>query len=415
MNQQSPIPYKTFARRETHPARIGALARLYGVNAPYASKCSMLEIGCGDGGNLIPIAAANPLSSFVGIDLSQELIERGKLDIASLGLQNIELVASDISSFPVEAGAFDYIVCHGVFSWVAFEVQEAILAVIQKALCPQGIALVSYNTFPGWEKRKVIRELLLEGSQNAANASDQARYDAAMSHLRALAESGDPQVEHAEYVREAYARLRLSEPSYIIQEYLGAHNTPLFFKDFARRVEGRGLQYLSECRVVMMSPNGLPESVQVRLESLQGDTVAYEQELDIARNRTFRETLLCRSDIHLQRGLRAATFKELHIVALYAPTQRGNTPISHTSLFREIASGREIQTPPGECSDVLALVASFKSQGAQITDIFDRSRGFLELSERELINIVVTLWRSGFVELLSECVCGTEIKMTLLE
>ncbi len=366
----------------------------------------MLEIGCGDGGNIIPIAAANPGSRFMGIDLSGELIERGTRDIAALGLHNIELVACDVGNFSVSSQSFDYIVCHGVFSWVAPETQDAILGVIQRGLRPQGVALVSYNTFPGWEKRKIIREILRVGAQGSIDDSDQGRYEAAMNHLRVVAESNAAEYDNPQYIREAYARLCQSEPSYILEEYLGVHNTPLLFRDFARLVETKRLQYLSECKVVMMSPDGLSESIQITLQGLQHDRIAYEQELDIARNRSFRETLVCRSDIALERGLRSSAFKDLYLIALYTPVVRGGTPVAHTGVFREIATGRELQTPAGECSDVLALVASFKAQGARVADIFDRSRGLIEYSERDMISILVTLWRSGFIELLSEPVCG---------
>ena len=120
----SPFVYRTFARRETHPARIGALAQLYGLASPPPSKCTMLELGCGDGGNLIPLAEAYPESSFVGIDLSKDAIDKGQAEARELGLSNITLMCGDLASKQIEPDAYDFVACHGVYSWVAPDIQQ---------------------------------------------------------------------------------------------------------------------------------------------------------------------------------------------------------------------------------------------------------------------------------------------------
>jgi hypothetical protein len=125
------------------------------------------------------------------------------------------------------------------------------------------------------------------------------------------------------------------------------------------------------------------------------------------RNRTFRETLLCEAGASLQRGLSVEAFKSLTLVAQYVPVA-DDTLGATSPRFQERTSGREVQTPVGECSDVLSWLGTFGPRGATFADLFDRTRGELSLSERDLLVAVVTLWRSGFIDLLTEPLIARE-------
>lgn len=75
----------------------------------------------------MPFAIRHPNSQLVGIDLSEYQINIGQQMMEQVGVKNVaELVAADISqvSFNIK---FDYIICHGVFSWVPEAVRHAIL------------------------------------------------------------------------------------------------------------------------------------------------------------------------------------------------------------------------------------------------------------------------------------------------
>ena len=386
--------YKTFARRETHPARMGALARLHGLAAPSPECCSMLELGCGDGGNLIPLAEAYPRSTFVGIDISQDAIQKGRAEIEKLGLHNLTLVCGDVSNASIDEGAYDYVVCHGVYSWVSAEVQRAILKTGRLALKPSGVFLVTYNTLPGWRQRGVIRDILGVGAGSRADHPLE-RCALGLDFLKLVSkEKSAITTSFGKYITEALERLESSDPSYIHEEFLGQHNEPLLFTDFVARAKHDGLQFLTEARVVMMSSDDLSPSVQEYLETLGADYVAREQVLDVFRNRTFRETLLCRGETKIDRGLSVDVFKSLQLSSLYAAIDSSDLARG----FRERTSGREVVTPPGDCTNLLAVIDSCGGRGACFADIFDRSRISMELAERDLLIAAVTLWRSGFIE-----------------
>lgn len=400
----SPFMYKTFARRETHPARLGALARLYGLTAPPPSTCKMLELGCGDGGNLIPLAEAYPESSFVGVDLSEEAIEKGQVEARELGVHNLTLLCGDLAGMPIEPGAFDFVVCHGVYSWVAPDVQRAILRVGRAALKPSGVFLVTYNTLPGWRQRGVIRDIIRVGAGTRASHPLE-RCALGLELLKLASREKSALTESfGRYLSESVERLSHSDLSYVHEEFLGEYNEPVLFSDFIARADQDRLQFLSEARVVMMSSDDLSAEIQEYLESLSSDYIAREQVLDIIRNRTLRETLLCQSEAIINRGLLVESFKTLQLTALYLAID----PQDVSRGFRERVSGREVKTPAGDCTSLLGVISTFGSKGATFADIFDRSRGSVDLSERDLLIATVTLWRSGFIEATTVPLSGTE-------
>ena len=169
------FPYLSLAFPQSHPDRLATIGRLLGLSPPAVDECRVLEIGCASGGNLIPMATASPRSRFVGIDLSAVQVRQGAADIAGLGLGNIELVQADLREFAADQGVFDYIIAHGVYSWVPSDVQHKLLDVCARQLSPNGIAYVSYNTLPGWNMRGIIRDAMRYHTRQFPDARSRVR------------------------------------------------------------------------------------------------------------------------------------------------------------------------------------------------------------------------------------------------
>lgn len=406
----SSYPYKTFARKETHPARMGAIAKLYGIEARSADACSVFEIGCGNGGNIIPLALQFPNSSFVGIDVAADLIEQGRSEIDSLQLANIELIHGDIREYKPAVGRFDYIVCHGVYSWVSPETKRAILDRAVTGLSPQGVFFISYNTLPGWRQRGALRDILRVGASFVENEDEVARLENAMAFLALIVEQSS---SITPYVREAAERLRTSDPSYIVQEFLGEYNTAEMFTDFMGDATAAGLQFVSESRVVMMSSEDLSPQINEVLTALDESVVAKEQVIDIVRNRMFRETLLCHQSVPLDRGLQGAAFKDLTFVASYLPAANRVESESSQVQLVERYTGREVSAPAGECAAMLALMAEFGPRGASFGVISGQAEIRLEMDSHESLRVIYTLWKTGFIEALTAPVCGTQERIVV--
>jgi 2-polyprenyl-3-methyl-5-hydroxy-6-metoxy-1,4-benzoquinol methylase len=144
------LPYTSDPFPNTHPSLLGAIARLFALDTAPVNEARVLELGCASGGNIIPLAARHPQASFVGVDLSKAQIEAGQARLARLNLSNIALRCQSFAEIEKGGAGFDYIICHGVYSWVPAPLREAILRICRENLSPRGVALVSYNVLPGW-------------------------------------------------------------------------------------------------------------------------------------------------------------------------------------------------------------------------------------------------------------------------
>src|SRR5437763_5023612 len=134
------VPYTSLPFAQTHPDRLAALATLFSLDPPPLERCRVLELGCASGGNLIPMALTLPDAEFVGIDLSPVQIGEGQAVVAALGLANVRLSATSITDFDHGSGPYDYIIAHGVYSWVADAVQARMLEICERQLATKGIA-----------------------------------------------------------------------------------------------------------------------------------------------------------------------------------------------------------------------------------------------------------------------------------
>src|SRR5208282_3828660 len=182
---QIPYPARPFA--ETHPDRLAAIGMLFGMQVPPIDHCRVLELGCARGGNLIPMAEQLPGSQFIGIDLSPVQIAEARGLAEDAGLKNAQFHCMDILDFGAAFGEFDYIICHGVFSWVSRQVQDKILEICASRLMPQGVAYVSYNTYPAWHTRGMIRDMMCYHVSHVTDS--QARIREARSLLEFLVQS----------------------------------------------------------------------------------------------------------------------------------------------------------------------------------------------------------------------------------
>jgi len=152
-------PNSPFA--QTHPDRLATLAILFGMDPAPLPRCRVLEVGCGNGENLIPMACEYPAGEFLGIDAAETAVRAGNQEIATLGLTNIRLLHRDIMDTGPGLGTFDYVIAHGFYSWVPEPVRDKLFAIVQASLAPQGVAFVSYNALPGGRLRQMFREMML--------------------------------------------------------------------------------------------------------------------------------------------------------------------------------------------------------------------------------------------------------------
>lgn len=302
VNPYDEVPYESVAYPQTHPDRLATVATLFGLNPPSVERCRVLELGCASGGNLLPMAQSLPGSRFVGIDLSREQIAAGQRALDTLGYRNVELRAMSIIDIDAALGEFDYIVCHGVFSWVPREVQEKILALCARQLSPQGVAYISYNTYPGWHMRAMTREMMrfhAAGFETAEKRVEQSR--ALLDFLAGAVTRKDG--PYGLLLKQELDLLRKTGDAYLLHEHLEEVNEPLYFHQFARRAGEHGLRYLGESEVSAMAAHSFPAEVQETLRQLSPGIIEAEQYLDFLRHRMFRQTLLVHGGVKIQHAV----------------------------------------------------------------------------------------------------------------
>lgn len=289
------LPYESVPITDTHPEGLRAIARLFGVVAKPARACRVLELGCAGGGNLIPQAFYLPGSEFVGVELAKGHVDEAAALIDELRLSNVRVLHRSVTDDLSDLGEFDYIIAHGLYSWVPHPVQERILAICGRQLAADGVAYVSYNTLPGWHARALLRDMLLAHCAADAKASVRLVQAHALFDLLAPALKLQTSAE-AQGLLAEIEYLRRAPPSYVYHEYLEETNEPLWFTEFMRRAQAAGLDYLADAALSTMLPATLGEETAQALSGL-GDRLRVEQLMDYARLRKFRRTLLVRQGV----------------------------------------------------------------------------------------------------------------------
>ena len=291
------VPYPSAPYRGTHPSSIAALAHIFGMQAPDPTNCRVLELGCASGGNLLPMAQDLPGSHFVGIDLSARQVAAGQEQVTQLGLKNLELRHQSILDFAAGPGSFDYVLCHGVFSWVPRIVQDQILSIAARCLSPAGVIYVSYNTYPGWYLRGIVRDML---RYHAASFPDpQARISQSRELLKFLVKTAHGRTAaYTQVLRDEAEIIDGTSDAYLYHEHLEDVNQPFYFHEFVDRLSAAGLQYLAETDLPGMLSENLAPEISAMFEKTP--MLRQEQYMDFLTNRMFRCTLACRAGVQLR-------------------------------------------------------------------------------------------------------------------
>lgn len=290
-------PYRAFRFPETHPARLAALASLHGMDPPDPARARVLEFGCASGSNLAEMARTLPAADFHGIDLSAAQIRQGRHQVAAAGLGNIRLDVADILDVDFGDARYDYIVAHGVFSWVPDAVRERLFALIRRHLAPNGVAYVSYNTLPGWSVNEAVAEMMrleADGIADAEGRLQAAR--ASLSTFHALFDGA--RGPHAELVRHELGRIGGKDAVVFLHDELEATSDPCYLLQFVEWAAEHGLRHFTDASLPTLWPNALPKETRRALMRRGLSWLKAQQYLDYLEWRHFRRSLLC----HVQAG-----------------------------------------------------------------------------------------------------------------
>lgn len=399
------LQYQSHPFPQTHPDRLATVAWLLGVATTPIERCRVLEIGCAVGGNLIPMALDLPESEFIGIDLSEAQVKQGAAEVAGLGLSNIRLLQRDLAEGADDLGSFDYIIAHGVYSWVPNQAQENLLEICAGRLTAEGVAYVSYNTLPGWRMRGVVREAM---HYHAGMIPDPAaRVAQARAILRFLADSVPADGgAYGTMLRAELELLRKTADCYILHDYLEEVNQPLYFHQFVARAARHGLQYLGDAEFKTMFAANFPPAVARTLARIAPDVVRQEQYMDFLRNRTFRQTLLVRDTLDLIRNVSPERVKRLSVASAARPVGDPPDPRSDTVARFGAPDGSQLTTANGISKAAMMILAERWPAALAFDDLHaaahahTRGQGDDAGAERDaLADVLLQSYAAGVVEL----------------
>jgi methyltransferase-like protein len=341
-NAYDEVPYESHAYAQTHPSRLAVVATVFGLRPPPVEKCRVLELGCAAGGNIIPMAEALPGITCVGVDLSARQVAEGQRLVEQLGLSNVTLRHASITDVDESYGRFDYIIAHGVFSWIPTAVREKLLDVCGKNLAPGGVAYVSYNTFPGWHMRGMIRDMMRFHAMRFA--TPQLRTQQARALLDFLAQSVRQEGPYSVLLKSELESIRHQADHYLYHEHLEEVNDPLYFHQFVEMAGRHGLRYLGEARIGTMITGNFGPDVEKALKLLATDQIQTEQYMDFLRNRMFRETLLVHANNVPNWTIDPTCVARLHVASGSRPTGEAVDVRSDANAQYQTRSGMTLST-----------------------------------------------------------------------
>jgi SAM-dependent methyltransferase len=337
------VPYINSPYAQTHPSRLFVLGKLAGLDPAPIETCRVLEMGASEGVNLIGMAVVLPSARFLGIDLAEKPVERGRRAIEDLRLNNVRLEHMDLLEFDSASEEFDYIIAHGVYAWTPPAVRDRVLALIHDLLTPHGVAFVSYNTKPAGYLRQMVREMMLFATRGAEDPQE--KLEKARAWLRVIAAGKHPATSTR--AKELLERT----DSALLHDDLADGYEPVYFHEFAEHAASHRLQYLSDANPLDQAPRDVTnQEREAILRHAAADRIAEQQLLDFVRMRQFRQSLLCHESISLKLEWNAAAARGLHATSLAREEPNG--------AFVSPAGARMTTPHPAPVSYLRRLIAA---------------------------------------------------------
>ena len=388
-NRYDELRYYSKPFSYTSIALLEGNATLWGLTPPALKGAKVLELGSSFGGNLISQAVYYPDTKFVGIDLSEIQITQGNEIIKSMGLTNVRLEAKNILDITPEFGMFDYIIVHGIYSWVPENVKNKILEVCRKNLTPNGIAYISYNTYPGWKNREVARDIMLYANKYTQNLplSEQTRRGKAVVQLFSDAiKSIESEKSKNQSRIENFDGIQTKGEHYVAHEYLEYHNNPLYLNQFVDSLHQHQLAYIGDTDFQLSYISWMPQHLRDMINQLsETDYVAREQCLDYLYDVAFRRSLLCHNKLQDKINRTETVDKRLLGKLTFVKVGKENN-LAHVFGSKEVAKLLEY---------FIYQVGSFTIKS--LTDYVSNNKEFKNITKNEIYSSVLLAIILGYI------------------
>ena len=383
-NPYDELPYRSLSIEWTAPERLALASRLHGGPRPSLNRYRVLELGCADGANLLPLAYYRRHADFIGIDSANSQIALANARKEALELSNVEFIHTDfLTASERLSGQFDYILAHGVFSWVPHDVRDAFLKLCTHHLRNGGLLYLNYNTYPGWNVRGMVREFLLAqtvGEASLKNRGHRAQ-EVAAKVVSSLTIGEHP---YAQLIANEFRFVCENHVSYVVHEYLAADNHPYWRSEFLELMSRYNLEYVADADFNYASGR-IPEELAPRLEKEQITGRTIDDTVDLLCYRQLHSPILTKSP-WMKQPLSVEEFANLYIASCLAP----RTGAREERMFQH-PSGYEVEAKDEVVRTALKKLHPLWPRGLTVGELFQ------EVSQ--VMDDLRLLQRNGLVEL----------------
>ena len=311
------VRYPATPMARVDPARLAALAALLGRAAAPFGDCRVLEIGCGEGINLINLALMAPRSHFTGFDYAATAIDMARETAALAGVRNIEFRHLDLLAAGAEIGTFDYVIAHGVYAWVPGAVREALMRLAGLCLSERGLFFVSYNVMPGCHLRLMLREIMF--ADTAGIAAPEQRLEAVRDRMELYIDLWERRDGLHKALAGEARKLLERPPAVVFHDELGEIYEPQSFGSVAAHASRHGLAYLCDADPAHMAAAVAPDDqAAVLLQDAGGDWLRFQEMVDFVQLTRFREAVFCRAGGVVSHEPKAENLTPVHAFAAFS-------------------------------------------------------------------------------------------------
>jgi len=292
MRATEDIRYPAYLHQYAQIGYLSALLSSYGVSSPPLEQAVVLELGCAYGTNLLVMAEAHPEARFIGFDIDLEAIEEAQSVAQEAKLTNVEFVASSNMLESLKHHTFDYILAHGLFSWVSDEVKEEILQLCQTTLSRDGVGYINYNCNPGWLNASSIRELFINDIKNVKGAERIDRFRDKLSSFKGALQNVSDNKKAKAYLQREVELLEERNDGFLAGEMFSEHNDPFYISEFCQWLDEYELEYLGDANPALHIQVDPPKEVQILIGECSGNVIKQLQTIDFLEHRKFRSSLV---------------------------------------------------------------------------------------------------------------------------
>ena len=366
-------PYQGKAFPHGHPDHLGAVAALSGIETAPPDRCRVLELGCGDGWNLIPMAEELPGSEFVGVDRDGARLAPGIAAQRQLGLESLELLARDVANLDEKLGRFDYVIAHGLYSWANADVRAVFFDRVRSLLSERGVAYVSVNVYPGWHLSDTSRNLALFHAHVKQPSGGEAFLKELRQVSRFFADQLPRDTPPRALLAEQYRGLSAMSDYLLTFDQL-THTAPEYFEPLVRKVERSSLRYVTDALQIGGQTARLPPHLRRGIAELTPDPILREQYADFCLAPSFRQLVLCRDEqqpgeLSAERLQKLFLLSNLRAEGIADPVQRG--PVHYQGAAQRIT----LEAP------------ALKTALAELSAAFPRALPFGELASKVALRL----------------------------